>query len=244
MVTRAAAQQPPLTEALIARGATVVGFPTIAIAPPPDGGAALTEAVGRLGEYRWVVLTSTNGARALLEALPAAPAATGLKIAAVGESTAAVMAEAGFGVDLVPDEFVGEALLDAFPPAPLDGSRRVLLVRAAIARDVVPDGLRQAGWQPDVVGAYRMVRAEVNEAALGAVAGADVVLFASPSSVRRFVEMTGGPAQFPALVAIAIGAVTEGAAKAAGFEVVGVAQRSDVTGLVDAVVAWAMARRP
>lgn len=271
VVTRAAAQQAELAGALRAAGATVVALATIAIAPPADGGAALAAAISRLGEYHWVVLTSTNGARAFLDALPDPALAAGVRFAAVGRSTAEVLTRAGLPVDLVPDEFVGEALLDAFPSPSVEDSRRVLLVRAAVGRDVVPDGLRAAGWEPDIVGAYQTVWGEVDEAAVAAAGTADVVLFASPSSVRRFQELIAGdtrpqsPEQAPSpttqpirssrptrpgrptrptLPAIVIGAVTEAAARAAGFEVVRVARRSDSAGLVDAVIEWAAEHRP
>ncbi len=238
VVTRAAAQQASLAEALREAGATVVGLSTIAIAPPADGGAALAAAVRSLGEYRWVVLTSTNGARAFLDARGPAPSPVGPSVAAVGASTAGVLSAAGLTVDLIPDAFRGEALLEAFPLPPPEGSRRVLLVRAEVATDVLPLGLAAAGWDPHIVDAYRTVRAELDQEALAAAAGADVVLFASPSSVQRFMELTDGRT-LSSLPAIVIGAVTEAAARAAGFEVAGVAQRSDVSGLVDAVRYWA-----
>jgi uroporphyrinogen III methyltransferase/synthase len=117
----------------------------------------------------------------------------------------------------------------------------VLIARAAVARDVLPDGLARAGWKVDVVEAYRTGPAGPHRPALlDAAAAADIVTFTSPSTVERFVEAVGA-ARAPATVAC-IGPVTAAAARAAGLEVSVQARDFTVAGLVDALVEWAGAR--
>lgn len=259
VVTRPEAQQAALGAALRRLGAEVVALPTIAIAPPGDGGVALRAALEHLEQYRWVVLTSANGARALLAELVDLRRAGSVRVAAIGPATAQVLADARLPADLVPEEYVAEGLLAAFAAAPGDpsdptladelASRRVLLVRAEVARDTLPDGLRQAGWQVDVVPAYRTVAAEVpaelEQARRAQLEGADVVLFSSPSTVERFVASYGSarfaPGGKPAV--IAIGPVTAAAARRLGVAVDLVAERYDADGLVEAVRRWADATR-
>ena len=182
------------------------------------------------------MVTSANGARAVLGALPDARRAAGVGVAAIGPATAAVLATGHLPADLVPDAYVAEALLDAFPPPGAPGRRRVLIARAAVARDVLPDGLARAGWRVDVVEAYRTVGVDPPPVLVDAAAAADVVTFTSPSTVERFVAAVG-PGRVPSAVAC-IGPVTAAAARAAGLEVAVEAPTFTVDGLVDALVAW------
>lgn len=235
VVTRPADQARALVTALVQQGAGAVVLPTIEIAGPADGGAALQSAVDHLGTYDWVVLTSPNGARRLLDALPDARALGGVSVAAIGPGTAAVLAGGNVRADLLPDRFVAESLLEALPAPPADRPGRVLLARAAVARDVLPDGLRSAGWEVDVVEAYRTLPAAPEPAALEAARSADLVTFTSSSTVASFLEMTSG--WVPPTVAC-IGPVTAATARGAGLTVAVEAEEHTVTGLVDAIVAW------
>jgi len=243
VVTRPAAQQASLADPLRRWGAHVVSVPTIAVTAPTDGGRELRRAVAGIAGYDWVVVTSANGARALVDELGDARRLAGVRLAAIGPATAAVLAAAHLPADLVPDEFVAEGLLAAFPGPSAGGTGRVLVARAEVARDVLPAGLRGAGWQVDVVPAYRTVSAEVPDDVRAAAATADAALFSSPSTVQRFAERLGphrlldrGPG---GLVTFAIGPVTADALRAAGFRVDVVAERYDVAGLLDAVLRWA-----
>ena len=180
VVTRAGTQAPELSGRLRAVGAGVVEVPTIRIEDPDDGGDALRGALGRVDEYDWVVVTSPNGARRLCAQLRDGRDLAGVRIAAVGPGTAAVLAEHHLVADLVPPRAVSESLLESFPDPPRAGAR-VLLARAAVARDVLPDGLRERGWQVDVVDAYRTVPAELDDHDRTLVEDADVITFASAS---------------------------------------------------------------
>jgi uroporphyrinogen III methyltransferase/synthase len=240
LVTRTRDQASALAGALQDLGAEAVEVPVIEVVDPRDGGDALRAATTRLGEVDWVVVTSPNGATRLLAAL----AATGgdarrfgtAKVAAIGPSTAAALAAGGLRADLVPERFVAEALLDAFP-APPPGGGRVLLARAEVARDVLPDGLRQRGWDVEVVDAYRTAPATLTEAQRAAVTGADIVTFTSSSTVERFLDALGDGAVPP--VVACIGPVTAATARDRGLAVDIEAEVHTVDGLVAALVAWA-----
>jgi uroporphyrinogen III methyltransferase / synthase len=240
VVTRAREQAGELVMRLQAQGAATIEVPAIEIREPADGGAALAAAVDRLGDYDWVALTSPNGARRLLDAVRErgrdARAFAGARLAAIGPGTAAALADANLAVDLVPPRFVAESLLDALP-APSATGGRLLLVRAAVARDVLPEGLRGKGWDVDVVEAYRTEQAPLAEEQAAAVAAADVVTFTSSSTVSNFLGAMGGRPIPP--VVIAIGPITATTAREHGLAVDVEAEVHTIDGLVDSLVAWA-----
>jgi uroporphyrinogen III methyltransferase/synthase len=240
VVTRARAQASDLVERLAALGAATVEAPAIEITDPADGGKALDAAVARLGDYDWLVLTSPNGARRLLEALDRAGLDTralgGVRLAAIGPGTAAALAGARLRPDLVPERFVAESLLAVFP-APPAGGGRVLLARAAVARDVLPAGLADRGWQVDVVDAYRTEARPLDDRTAASVAEAEVVTFTSSSTVTNFLAALGDRPRPP--VVAAIGPVTAATARDHGLEVAVEADVHTIAGLVDALCAWA-----
>src|SRR3954454_6957850 len=182
IVTRAREQASALVARLRAEGADTVEVPVIRIDEPADGGVARRAAARALRDatYEWVVFTSANGVERFFTELRDARDLGGVQVAAIGPGTARALAERGVVADLVPDRFVAEALLAAFPR--VAGRGRLLLARAEVARDVLPDGLRAAGWQVDVVDAYRTVVADVSEADREALGRADVVTFTSSST--------------------------------------------------------------
>ncbi len=244
-ITRPEAQQRALAQRLRALGAAVVALSSTRIAEPADGGAGLRAALDAIERYDWLVVTSANGARRVLGAVADLRRLAGVRVAAIGPATAAVLTDARLPVDLLPAEFVAEALLDAFPSPPATGGR-VLLARAAVARATLPDGLAAAGWEVEVVEAYRTVDADVEPAAVAAAAASDVVTFTAPSSVRRYSALVAGAGAGavgrPAFVAI--GPVTGAALRDAGLVVAVQAERFDLDGLVEAVLHWATSHRP
>jgi uroporphyrinogen III methyltransferase/synthase len=243
VVTRPAAQSAALAGPLADAGALPVELPLIEIRAPRDGGAALRCAASRLDSYDWVVLTSANAVERLLGEVRDARAFGLAKIAAIGPSTAGALRRHGIVADLVPQAYVGEALVEAFPAPskPVGEGGRVLLARAAVARDVVPDGLAALGWQLEIVEAYETVHSQVDSGALDAVALADAVTFTSPSTVEAFVELAGLE-RLPPIVA-SIGPVTTAAASAAGMAVDAQARQHTAEGLVEALVHYARDRR-
>lgn len=233
VVTRTRQQASELSAGLRRLGAEPIEVPLIEVADPADGGAALREAAAHLGTYDWVVVTSPNGARRLLAELPDARAFGSARVAAIGPGTAAALAEGNVRADLVPERFIAEWLLDALP----DGQGRVLLARAEVARDVLPDGLRAKGWAVDVVDAYRTVAATVTDEQRAAVATADAITFTSSSTVDRFVEAMGTEAAPPVIACI--GPVTADTARAHGLPVHIEADPHTIPGLLDALTRWA-----
>ncbi len=227
VVTRASGQASSVAAQLRELGADAVELPTIAIADPADGGAALRAAVARLASFAWVVFTSANAVDRTFALVRDARAFGVARVAVVGPATADALARHGVVADLVPELFVAEGLLDVWPA----GTGRVLLPRAAVARDVLPDGLRARGWDVEVVDAYRTVPAQPSDKERAAAAGADAVMFSSSSTVTNFVAM-GIPV--PPVVAC-IGPVTARAAEAAGLPVDLVADESTVESLVAAL---------
>ena len=234
VVTRARAQASELVVALEAAGASTVELAAIEITDPSDGGAGLRAAAAGVGAYDWVVLTSINGANRFLDELRDARQLAGASVAAIGPGTAAALAARNIVADLVPEEYVAESLLEAFP-APPEGGGRVLLPRAAVARDVLPDGLRAAGWQVDVVEAYRTVTASPTARQREAAASADVITFTASSTVERYLEVKGDDPVPP--VVACIGPITADTARAHGLTVDVVAAEHTIPGLVAALVA-------
>ena len=230
-VTRAAAQADQLGRRLRDAGFEPVAVPVIDIVAAADGGAALRAAATRLtqaGHYDWVVLTSVNGAERLLAV---APRPWPAKVAAIGSATAACLADHGVTVALVPPRFVAESLVESFPRGP----GTLLLTRAAVARDVLPDGLRAKEWIVDVVEAYRTIAPAIDERQRREIACCDIVTFTSPSTVHNFVELLGFDAVPPTVACI--GPITAAACREHGLTVHVEAERHTVAGLVDALVA-------
>ncbi len=235
VVTRPPAQASALSGRLARLGARVVELPVIEIHDPTDGGAALASAAAAVAAYDWVVFTSANAVERFLHLLRDARAFGPARVAAIGPGTAAALAEARVVPDLVPERFVAESLLDAFPPAPPARGGRVLLPRAAVARDVLPDGLRARGWEVDVVEAYRTRTACPPPALVASAAGCDAVTFTSSSSVTGFLEAVGREALPP--VVACIGPVTAATARRHRITVDVEADVHTLDGLVDALVA-------
>jgi uroporphyrinogen III methyltransferase/synthase len=232
VVTRARPQAPALSGPLRELGAEPVEAPVVEISPPADGGAALGEAAARIGSYEWVVLTSANAVGPLFEQLRDARSLGAARVAAIGPGTAEALRARGVEADLVPDRFVAESLLGAMPASAREGAR-VLLPRAAGARDVLPDGLRERGWQVDVVEAYRTTGAALPPPVVDEVAAADAVTFTSSSTVRAFIDAVGAGAVPP--VVACIGPVTASTACESGLEVTVVAEVHTIRGLLDAL---------
>ncbi len=243
VVTRARAQASGLAATLRGLGAEAVELPAIRI-EPRTGSAEVRAAAEAIGEYALVCLTSPNGVRLLFEALAAAGrdarALAGATVAAIGPGTARALAGHGIAADVVPERFVAEALVEALAGVEVEG-RRVLVARAAEARDVLPDALRERGAEVDVVALYETVRETPGEAAVEAAQAADYVTFTSSSTVRNLTEALGD--RFPrAARVVSIGPITSEAAREAGLEVAAEADPHDVDGLVAALLADAANR--
>ena len=237
VVTRARAQASSLAAALRALGAEAVELPAIRIEPRTDD-AEVRAAIAAIGDYSLVCVTSANGGRLLFEALGSAGldarALAGATVAAIGPGTAKELAAHGIAADVVPERSVAEALVEALEKTEVEG-RRVLVVRPAAARDVLPEALRERGAEVDAVALYETVREQPEPDAIEAARGADYVTFTSASTVRNLSEALGGELPAGARV-VSIGPITSAAAREAGIEVAIEASRHDVDGLVEALL--------
>jgi uroporphyrinogen III methyltransferase / synthase len=242
-VTRARAQASALAARLRELGAEVVETPAIRIEPRPVEGE-LRAAIERVRDYALVCLTSPNGVRLLFEALAEAGrdarALAGAQLAAIGPGTAAELARRGIRADVVPERFVAEALVEALEPVAVEG-RRVLVARAAEARSVLPDALRERGAAVDDVALYDTVAEPLSDADRAALERATYVTFTSSSTVRFLVESGARPPVGARIVSI--GPVTSATAEEHGLPVDVEAERHDLDGLVDALAADATRRR-
>ncbi len=228
VITRPEADAARLADRLRALGAVPVVAPAIRIefTDPPELDRALSDLTG----YQWVVFTSRNGVEAVFRRTGSL---AGPKVAAIGPATAEALREHGVAPDLVPAEYIAEAILDALGEV---SGLRFLLPRADIAREALADGLRGRGAVVHEIAAYRTSPVADRSAPLGPV---DAVTFTSSSTVRGF--LAGGPVPAGAKV-ICIGPITAQTARACGLKVTAVAEQYTEDGLIDALQA-AFARR-
>ncbi len=239
LVTRARQQAAPLSEALRRLGANVIEFPTIEIRPPDDWGP-LDQALARLGEYDWLIFTSANGVRFFVERLDQSAADwrdLRARICAIGPATADSLRALHLKVDLMPEEYVAESVLAAFATHDL-AAKRILLPRAAVARDLIPVELEKRGAQVNVVAAYQTVaprHSPQNTADLFESEGKpDWITFTSSSTVKNFARLC--PVESLQGVRIAsIGPVTSKTVMELGLHVDTEAKQYTIEGLVDAI---------
>jgi uroporphyrinogen III methyltransferase/synthase len=237
VITRAREQASTLRTRLELLGAEVVELPTILVEP-------IEFSLPALDAYDWLVVTSANGVDSLFDRglAPAgldARALAGLRVAAIGPGTAAALSRRGIRPDLVPERFVAESLVDAFPApdAGPTGPARVLVARAEQARDVLPEGLEAAGYAVDVLAVYRTVRAEPAPEDLERVRAGrvDAVTFTSSSTVTGFCDLVGSLSD-PQPRVVSIGPVTSRSAVERGLRVDIEADPHSVDGLVTALL--------
>ena len=238
VVTRARAQASGFAASLRELGAEVVELPAIRIEPTLQS-AEVIDAVAGAHTYALVCLTSPNGVDLLFEALAAAGrdarALANATVAAIGPGTAGALARHGVIADIVPERFVAESLVEALEPVDIQG-RPVLVARAAEARDVIPEWLRDRGAEVDVVALYETVREAPDPDAVSAAQAADYITFTSSSTVRNLVDAVGD--DFPAGARIvSIGPVTSETARELGLTVDVEAERHDIDGLLAALLA-------
>jgi uroporphyrinogen-III synthase/uroporphyrinogen III methyltransferase/synthase len=242
LVTRAAHQAGKLNEGLRALGAEPVEVAVLEIRAPVSF-ESLDAALSRLDSYDWLILTSANAVRALAERAAALGIALTqldrLRVAAVGEATAAASRLIGLQVDFVPEAYVAESLVEGLLARA--AGQRILLARAAVARDVIPDALRAVGAEVDVVEAYRNIlpyaAPEQLRQALGK--GIDAATFTSSSSATRLAEaarLAGVAWPLAGVPAVSIGPITSQTLRELGWPPAAEANPSDIPGLIAAVV--------
>ncbi len=244
VTTRAQEQTAEFSQLLMAYGGEPVELPTIHLAPPASW-KAVDQAVGRMDQYQWLIFTSVNGVTPFMQRLQAtgkdARAFATLRICCIGPRTAQELERYGLKADLVPTEYQAEGLIAILAKEHVRG-RRVLIPRAEVAREILPDQLRELGAQVDVVPVYRTVAPAVDVEPLkqqlqeGRI---DVVTFTSSSTVRNFVELLGGTESARHLVAQAaiacIGPITARTAEEYGLTVTILPTENTVPALAEAI---------
>ncbi len=249
LITRAHEQAAPLARKLEELGATVLSIPTIEIVPPQSF-QPLDKALKKIPAYDWLILTSVNGVKALERRIRKAEIAVGLlrhlSVAAIGPATRAEAEQMGLKVTLMPEEYVAEAVVSALQ-GKVSG-KRVLLVRAKVARDIIPKQLREMGAEVDVAEAYETVlpaksREKLKSALNGPESRPQAITFTSSSTVKNFVALMPqgqGPKEALQGIALAsIGPVTSATLREVGLWVNIEAADYTIPGLVDALVKWA-----
>jgi uroporphyrinogen-III synthase/uroporphyrinogen III methyltransferase/synthase len=231
-----------LSDGLRALGAEPVEVPVLEIRPPKSFNA-MDAALRCLGSYDWLILTSANAVRALVERATflglSLEAMASPLVATVGEATASAARKAGLQVAFVPEEYVAESLVEGLH-AQVAG-QRILLARAAVARDVIPSALQAAGALVDVVDAYRNVLPEAAPEQLrrALAAGIDAATFTSSSSATHLAEaahMAGIAWPLAAVSAVSIGPITSQTLADLGWPPAAEAEPYDIPGLLDAVI--------
>lgn len=247
VVTRARAQASELTRRFVQHGAEVIELPVIRIAPL-DHPPRLAQVMGRISEYRMLVLTSVNGvdclfARLADRGLDARAIDRGARIVAIGPATAERLAAHGIRADLVPEQFVAEGILEALRDTDLAGVR-VLVARARGARAVLIDGLAAAGAAVDELELYEAVADAPDPEQIERALAADYVTFTASSTVTRFVELVGAD-RAPRLAGrtVSIGPITSQTMRAAGLPIHAEAASHTISGLIDALLADAAQER-
>lgn len=242
LVTRARQQAGQLSAELAKLGAETIEIPAIEIVPP-ESYETLDRALRNLANYQWLIATSANAVRVIRERATvlnvSAADFSHLKVAPVGAVTARSLEEAGFVVDVTPKEYVAESLLEALGDEA--NGTNVLIARAAVARDVIPEALKKRGAQVEVVEAYRTVIPEESVSRITELFGKaspDAATFTSSSTVSNFFHLlkAAGVERPSAMRAISIGPITSQTLREHGWEPATEADPHDVAGLLAATV--------
>jgi len=242
LVTRTVQQAGKLSDGLKSLGAIPIEVPVLEIRPP-DSFDPLDNALRKLDSFHWLILTSTNtvqtvAARCALLKIDVSEIKL-LSVAAVGSATSEAARKAGFRVTVVPEHYHSEGVVAALGTAIV--GKKVLLARAKVARDVIPDALTKAGALMTVVDAYQTVLPDGSRELLAEAlqTGLDAATFTSSSSVRNLAEVAreaGVPFPFESVPGISIGPVTSATMREQGWEPAGEAKMSDLNGLIHAIV--------
>jgi uroporphyrinogen-III synthase len=242
LVTRGASQASKLSDGLRELGAVPVEVPVLEIVPP-ESYEPLDGALQNLAQYDWLIVTSANTVQVLSERASFLGVSLDKfapqNVGAVGAATTEAARDAGLTVSVVPESYVAESLV-----AEIKGQiagKRILLARAAVARDVIPDALRAAGATVDVIDAYRNIlpTAAPQQLRHAYARGLDAATFTSSSSVTHLAEAAeaaGVPFPLKGVRAISIGPITSQTLRGCGWTPASEADPHDVPGLIAAVV--------
>jgi len=246
LITRPSHQAEAFRRRLAAFGAEVIAFPTIEIRDPSSW-EALDKTIQNIEVYQWLVFTSVNGVEKFFSRCRQLGRdlrdLKGIRIAAIGSATERSVAERGLKVEILPDEFKAEGLLQSLKGKVLKGSR-ILIPRAKVARDILPIELEKQGAQVDVVEAYETTPPREGRRRLELILDErplDMIAFTSSSTVTNMVEMVEPGALRETLKhtsIAAIGPITKRTAESQGLEVQVQPSQYTIPALVDAIVSF------
>jgi uroporphyrinogen III methyltransferase / synthase len=244
LVTRARSQALSLVQRVESLGGEVVEFPTIEIRPPESYGP-LDQAINQIGSYDWLIFTSVNGVEQFLNRFEKVGKniadLAGIEIGAIGPETAKRLTAAQIQPSLVPKQYQAEGILEALISETVLG-KRILIPRAAKARDILPETLRQWGARVDVVEAYQTVLPEIDVSALckllreGTI---DMITFTSSSTATNFAAMLRDqdlPRLLSRAVIACIGPITRKTVEDLGMRPEVVSEEFTIPGLVSAMI--------
>ncbi|TCS81993.1 uroporphyrinogen-III C-methyltransferase [Pectinatus cerevisiiphilus] len=242
LITRARNQASKLTAGLEQLGASCIEAPVISIEKPDDAFAGLDNAIENIGAYEWIIFTSANGVSKFFERLANKKLDTralgNMRIAAIGSSTAKVLCRYGVRADLVPHEFCAEGIL-AEMGTQVKRETKILLPRAKEARSVLPDELKKAGAQVDIVQCYKTVTADFDYEAVAAKLAAgeiNIVTFTSSSTVTNLLKLLGNKKELLAGTVVAcIGPITAETCRKNGINPTIIAKKYTIVGLISAI---------
>lgn len=245
LITRASKQADSLAGPLRELGAQVIEVPTIEIGPPRSY-LPLDQALRQIDQYDWLILTSVNGVESLFERLKKLKLSKSrlkhLQVAAIGPATQRAIENQGLKVQVTPEKYIAESVVEALRGK--TKGKRILLVRARIARDVLPDELKKSAAGVDVIEAYETkvpagAQQKLEKIFTGKANRPDVITFTSSSTVNNLLGLLGDNPQelLQGVHMASIGPVTSGTLKKAGFKPSIEAQEYTMQGLVEAIVA-------
>jgi uroporphyrinogen III methyltransferase/synthase len=246
LITRAREQARDFAELLEARGAEVIQIPLISVAPPKSW-APLDRAIGQLERFQWIIFTSVNGVEAFFLRLRTlgqdARRLGGAKVCAIGPATAEALEQHSIVPDLIPTEFRAEGIITAFEERDLLGAR-ILLPRAEVAREFLPEELEKRGATVEVVPVYRTVKDAPDRELLTQLLRdrkIDLVTFTSSSTVTNFLdalETEDLKALMEGVQIACIGPITAESAEHAGFTVDIMPEQYTIPSLAEAIVRY------
>ncbi|MFH0774605.1 MAG: uroporphyrinogen-III C-methyltransferase [bacterium] len=241
LITRARCPLDKLSRLLEEQGACVIEFPTIKIEPLPSF-ERLDEALMNIKEYEWLIFTSVNGVRSFFERLlfkADIRCLAGIKICVIGPTTREACERMGIRVELEPKEFMAEGIIEAIKGFEIAG-KKILILRAEEAREVLPEALREMGALVDVVPVYRTVKAKTDATRIKEMLKnfeIDLITFTSPSCAKNFCELVEEKELWSKVKVACIGPITEKKARELGFNVQIVAPEYTIAGLVKEISA-------
>ena len=234
VITRAREQASELAVKLAAAGAIPIELPVIELREPADW-SEVDAAVARIDSYDWILFTSANAVRFLATRMPACVSNIRAKVCCIGPKTRSVAEEHGWNVTLVPEAYVAESVADAFAQVPLQG-QCIFLPRAAVARDLVPQALRDRGAKLDIVEVYRnAVPADAQANAARVFSDKpDWIAFTSSSTVKNLLAVVERE-KLQGIRIASIGPATTETARRHGLHVDSEASPHTLDGLIEAI---------